>query len=137
MHERDTLKLIRTLRSLQEKGNTVIVVEHDKETIEHADYIVDIGPGAGKFGGNVVFAGTLEEMKQSNTLTADYLSGRKKIQYYYRRPQKEWMHIRNVTLNNITNLSVKIPLNNFVCVTGVSGSGKSSLILQTDRKSVV
>lgn len=131
LHERDTLKLIRTLRSLQEKGNTVIVVEHDKETIEHADYIVDIGPGAGKFGGNVVFAGTLEEMKHSNTLTADYLSGRKKIKYYYRRPQKEWMHIKNVTLNNIVDLSVSIPLKNFVCVTGVSGSGKSSLILQT------
>jgi excinuclease ABC subunit A len=131
LHERDTLKLIRTLRSLQEKGNTVIVVEHDKETIEHADYIIDIGPGAGKFGGNVVFAGTLAQMKKAKTLTADYLSGRKKIEYYYRREQKEWMAIKNVTLNNIENLSVKIPLNNFVCVTGVSGSGKSSLILQT------
>jgi excinuclease ABC subunit A len=131
LHERDTLKLIRTLRSLQEKGNTVIVVEHDKETIEHADYIVDIGPGAGKFGGNVVFAGTLEEMKKSDTLTAQYLSGRKQIKYYYRREQKEWMSIKNVTLNNINDLSVKIPLHNFVCVTGVSGSGKSSLILQT------
>lgn len=131
LHERDTLKLIRTLRSLQEKGNTVIVVEHDKETIEHADYIIDIGPGAGRFGGNVVFAGTLAQMKKAKTLTADYLSGRKKIEYFYRREQKEWMAIKNVTLNNIKNLSVKIPLNNFVCVTGVSGSGKSSLILQT------
>ena len=131
LHERDTLKLIRTLRSLQEKGNTVIVVEHDKETIEHADYIVDIGPGAGKFGGNVVFAGTLEEMKKSDTLTADYLSGRKQIKYFYRRAQEEWMHIKNVSLNNINDLSVAIPLHNFVCVTGVSGSGKSSLILQT------
>ncbi|MDQ1297529.1 MAG: excinuclease subunit, partial [Campylobacterota bacterium] len=115
----------------QEKGNTVIVVEHEKETIEHSDYIVDIGPGAGKFGGNVVFAGTLEEMKQSNTLTADYLSGRKQIKYFYRRAQKEWMEIKNVSLNNINDLSVAIPLHNFVCVTGVSGSGKSSLILQT------
>lgn len=131
LHERDTLKLIRTLRSLQEKGNTVIVVEHDKETIEAADYIVDIGPGAGKYGGNVVFAGTLEEMKKSNTLTADYLSGRKQIKYFHRRPQEEWMHINNVSLNNIVDLSVAIPLHNFVCVTGVSGSGKSSLILQT------
>jgi excinuclease ABC subunit A len=131
LHERDTLKLIRTLRSLQEKGNTVIVVEHDKETIEHADFIVDIGPGAGKYGGNVVFAGTLEEMKKSDTLTADYLSGRKQIKYFYRREQKEWMEIKNVSLNNIQNLSVSIPLHNFVCVTGVSGSGKSSLILQT------
>jgi excinuclease ABC subunit A len=131
LHERDTLKLIRTLRSLQEKGNTVIVVEHDKETIEAADFIVDIGPGAGKFGGNVVFSGTLEEMIHSDTLTAQYLSGVKKIEYFYRRPQKEWIEINNVTVNNITDLSVVIPLNNFVCVTGVSGSGKSSLILQT------
>ncbi|MDD4885290.1 excinuclease ABC subunit UvrA, partial [Sulfuricurvum sp.] len=131
LHERDTLKLIRTLRSLQEKGNTVIVVEHDKETIENADFIVDIGPGAGKFGGNVVFAGTLEEMKKSNTLTADYLSGRKKIEYFYRREQNVWMSVKNVSLNNIKDLSVRIPLHNFVCVTGVSGSGKSSLILQT------
>jgi len=131
LHERDTLKLIRTLRSLQEKGNTVIVVEHDKETIEAADFIIDIGPGAGKFGGNVVFSGTLEAMMKSDTLTAQYLCGTKKIEYFYRRPQKEWMEINNVTVNNITNLSVAIPLNNFVCVTGVSGSGKSSLILQT------
>ena len=131
LHERDTLKLIRTLRSLQEKGNSVIVVEHDKETIEHADFIVDIGSGAGKFGGEVVFSGTLDELKDANTLTADYLYGRKKIEYFYRRNQKNWIEIKNITLNNIKNLSVKIPLNNFVCITGVSGSGKSSLILQT------
>ncbi len=131
LHERDTLKLIRTLRSLQEKGNTVIVVEHDKETIEHADYIVDIGPGAGKFGGEVVFAGTLPELKKAKTLTADYITGRKKIEYFYRRPQESWLSISNVSLNNIEDLHVKLPLNNFVCVTGVSGSGKSSLILQT------
>ena len=131
LHERDTLKLIRTLRSLQEKGNTVIVVEHDKETIEHADFIVDIGEGAGKFGGEVVFSGTLAQLKKAKTLTADYLFGRKKIEYFYRRAQEKWIEIKNVTLNNIQDLSVKIPLNNFVCITGVSGSGKSSLILQT------
>ncbi|RLA71247.1 MAG: excinuclease ABC subunit A, partial [Epsilonproteobacteria bacterium] len=131
LHERDTLKLIRTLRSLQEKGNTVIVVEHDKETIENADYIVDIGPGAGKFGGEVVFAGTMKQMQRAKTLTADYLTGRKKIEYFYRREQEKWLEIKNVSLNNIENLSVRIPLKNFVCVTGVSGSGKSSLILQT------
>ncbi len=131
LHERDTLKLIRTLRSLQEKGNTVIVVEHDKETIENADYIIDIGPGAGQFGGEVVFSGTLEKMKTKRTLTADYLSGRKKIEYFYRRSQENWIEIKDVTINNIEDLSVSIPLNNFVCVTGVSGSGKSSLILQT------
>ncbi|SFV53596.1 Excinuclease ABC subunit A [hydrothermal vent metagenome] len=131
LHERDTLKLIRTLRSLQEKGNSVIVVEHDKETIENADFIVDIGSGAGKFGGEVVFSGTLEKLKKAKTLTADYLYGRKKIEYFYRRPQEKWIEIKNVTLNNIKNLNAKIPLNNFVCITGVSGSGKSSLMLQT------
>lgn len=131
LHERDTLKLIRTLRSLQEKGNTVIVVEHDKETIEQADYIVDIGPGAGKFGGDIVFAGTAKEMEKSDTLTAQYLNGTKKIEYFYRREQENWISINNVVLNNIENQSVKIPLSNFVCVTGVSGSGKSSMILQT------
>jgi len=131
LHERDTKKLIRTLRSLQEKGNSVIVVEHDKETIENADFIIDIGKGAGKFGGDVVFAGTLEKLKKAKTLTADYLYGRKKIEYFYRRMQDKYIEINNVTLNNIENLSVKIPLNNFVCITGVSGSGKSSLMLQT------
>jgi len=131
LHERDTLKLIRTLRSLQEKGNSVIVVEHDKETIENADFIVDIGAGAGKFGGDVVFAGTLDKLKKAKTLTADYLYGRKKIEYFYRRKQDKFIEIKNVTLNNIENISAKIPLNNFVCITGVSGSGKSSLMLQT------
>ena len=131
LHERDTLKLIRTLRSLQEKGNSVIVVEHDKETIDNADYIIDIGPGAGKFGGEVVFSGTRKQMEKAKTLTADYLSGRKMIEYFHRRPQENWLEINNVNINNIENLSTKIPLQNFVCVTGVSGSGKSSLILQT------
>ena len=131
LHERDTLKLIRTLRSLQEKGNTVIVVEHDRETIEHADFIIDIGPGAGKFGGEVVFSGSLKQLLRAKTLTADYMTGRKKIEYFYRRAQEHWIEIRNVTLNNIRDLSVRIPLQNLVCVSGVSGSGKSSLILQT------
>jgi excinuclease ABC subunit A len=131
LHERDTKKLIRTLRSLQEKGNSVIVVEHDKETIENADFIVDIGSGAGKFGGEVVFSGTLSKLKKAKTLTSDYLYGRKKIEYFYRRKQDKYIEIKNVTINNIKDLSVKIPLNNFVCITGVSGSGKSSLMLQT------
>ncbi|MDQ1263775.1 MAG: excinuclease subunit [Campylobacterota bacterium] len=131
LHERDTQKLIRTLRSLQERGNSVIVVEHDKETIENADFIVDIGAGAGKFGGEVVFSGTLDKLKKAKTLTADYLYGRKKIEYFYRRSQEKYIEIKNVNLNNIKNLSAKIPLNNFVCITGVSGSGKSSLMLQT------
>ncbi len=131
LHERDTLKLIRTLKNLQKKGNTVIVVEHDKETIEASDFVIDIGPGAGKYGGEVVFAGSVEELKKSDTLTAKYLKGEKKIEYFHRRPQNEWLKVSNVTINNIKNLSVSFPLNNFVAVTGVSGSGKSSLVLQT------
>jgi len=131
LHERDTMKLIRTLRSLQEKGNSVIVVEHDRETIMSADYVIDIGPGAGKFGGDVVFAGTGKKMMRAKTLTAQYLFGRKDITYPHDKLQEDWIEIKHVTLNNIFNISAKIPLKNFVCITGVSGSGKSSLILQT------
>ena len=131
LHERDTLKLIKTLRSLQEKGNTVIVVEHDRETIMNADFIVDIGPGAGNRGGEVIYSGDLRGMLSANTLTAAYINRKKDIFYPQNRAQKEWLTISSVTINNIKNLSVKIPLGNFVCVTGVSGSGKSSLILQT------
>jgi excinuclease ABC subunit A len=131
LHERDTFKLIRTLRTLQNKGNTVIVVEHDEKTILEADYIVDIGPKAGKQGGQVVFDGTIEKLKTVNTLTSDYLFGRKKIDYKRDREKKNYIHIQNVNINNIKDLNLEIPLSNFVCVTGVSGSGKSSLILQT------
>ncbi len=131
LHERDTNKLIKTLRALQEKGNTVIVVEHDKETIQAADYIVDIGPNAGKYGGEIVFAGTLKEMNKAKTLTAKYITGAKKIDYVHNRPQEEFIEIKNVTINNIKDLNVKIPLKNLCAITGVSGSGKSSLILQT------
>jgi len=131
LHERDTAKLIKTLRALQEKGNTVIVVEHDKETMEAADFIVDIGPNAGKFGGEVVFAGTMKQLLKKKTLTAQYLNGTKEIKYYVRRPQEEWIEIKNVNLNNIVNLDARIPLKNLCAITGVSGSGKSSLILHT------
>ncbi len=131
LHERDTQRLIRTLKSLRDKGNTVIVVEHDKETIMEADYIVDVGPRAGKFGGEIVFAGTNKQLLRKNTLTARYLNGKEKIEYFYRRKQSDWIEIKNVNVNNIQNLDVKMPLGNFVCITGVSGSGKSSLILQT------
>ncbi|MFA9240132.1 MAG: excinuclease ABC subunit UvrA [Candidatus Paceibacteria bacterium] len=131
LHERDTNKLIKTLRALQEKGNTVIVVEHDKETIQAADFIVDIGPNAGKYGGEIVFAGTLKQMNKAKTLTAKYVTGAKKIDYVHNRPQEEFIEIKNVTINNIKDLDVRIPLKNLCAITGVSGSGKSSLILQT------
>ncbi len=133
LHEKDTLKLINTLRNLQKKGNTLIVVEHDKETIKHADFVVDIGPKAGRHGGEVVFSGSVKELLQNNHSTALYLNGTKKIE----RPkfelpkEKHFLEIKNVNINNIKNLSVQIPLRQLVCITGVSGSGKSSLILQT------
>ncbi len=131
LHERDTLKLINTLKNLQKKGNSVVVVEHDKETIKAADFIVDIGPGAGENGGKVVFAGTYKELLKSDTLTAQYLTGKRKIEHAKKREQRDFIELKNVNINNIKNLSVRIPIKNLVCVTGVSGSGKSSLILQT------
>ncbi|MGN8483809.1 excinuclease ABC subunit UvrA [Helicobacter pylori] len=133
LHEKDTLKLINTLRNLQKKGNTLIVVEHDKETIKHADFVVDIGPKAGRHGGEVVFSGSVKELLQNNHSTALYLNGTKKIERPKFEPPKEkhFLEIKNVNINNIKNLSVQIPLKQLVCITGVSGSGKSSLILQT------
>lgn len=131
LHERDTEKLIKTLRNLQAKGNTLIVVEHDKKTIQEADFIVDIGPKAGKFGGEVVFAGTYDRLVKSGSETALYLMHKKNINHQQNRPQKDWLTLKNVSVNNIVNLNAKFPLRNLVAITGVSGSGKSSLILQT------
>ena len=131
LHERDTMRLIGTLRNLQTKGNSVVVVEHDKKTIEAADFVVDIGPAAGKGGGEVVFAGDGEALLAAKTTTARFLRGEESVDECYEREQKEWLSIENVTINNITNLSAKFPLQNLVGVTGVSGSGKSSLVLQT------
>ncbi|MGP1485141.1 MAG: excinuclease ABC subunit UvrA [Campylobacter sp.] len=131
LHERDTLKLIKTLRNLQQKGNSVIVVEHDKKTIQEADFVVDIGPGAGKFGGEIVYAGDVDGLLKSSTQTALYINGERVIDYQQNRKQEKWLEISNVNINNISNLSVKFPLRNLVGITGVSGSGKSSLILQT------
>ena len=131
LHQRDNGKLIRTLCSLRDLGNTVIVVEHDEETMMAADYIVDIGPGAGIHGGEVVVAGTPKEVAACRkSLTGDYLSGRKSIAVpKARRPGNgKSLWIRGARENNLKNLSVEIPLGRLVCVTGVSGSGKSSLI---------
>ena len=131
LHEKDTMRLIKTLRSLQEKGNSVLVVEHDKKTMQSADFIIDIGPKAGAMGGEVVFAGTYEKLLKSKTLTAQYLNGKESINFAKNRAQENFIEIKNANINNIKNLSVKIPLSNLVGITGVSGSGKSSLILGT------
>ncbi len=131
LHQRDNSKLIATLKRLRDLGNTVIVVEHDEETMESADYLIDIGPGAGIHGGRVVAAGTPQEvMENEDSITGAYLSGRMQIPIpKYRRPGNgEFLRIRGAKQNNLKNLNVDIPLGRLVCVTGVSGSGKSSLV---------
>ena len=131
LHQRDNGKLINTLCHLRDTGNTVIVVEHDEETMMASDFIVDIGPGAGIHGGNVVAAGTPEEiMANEKSLTGAYLSGRKKISVptERRKGNGEKLKIVGASENNLKNISVEIPLGKFICVTGVSGSGKSSLV---------
>ena len=131
LHQRDNTKLIATLKKLRDLGNSVIVVEHDEETMRESDYIIDIGPGAGIHGGEIVAAGTPEEVAANeNSITGDFLSGRRKIAVpETRRPGNgKFLKIVGAAENNLKNVNVKIPLGCFVCVTGVSGSGKSSLI---------
>ncbi len=131
LHQRDNCKLIATLKRLRDVGNSVIVVEHDEETMREADYLVDIGPGAGIHGGKVVACGTPEEVAANPaSITGAYLSGRKKIEVpaVRRAGNGKWLTIRGARENNLKNIDVSIPLGMFVCVTGVSGSGKSSLI---------
>ncbi|MBR4288623.1 MAG: excinuclease ABC subunit UvrA [Clostridia bacterium] len=131
LHQRDNTKLIGTLKKLRDTGNTVIVVEHDTETIESADYIVDIGPGAGVHGGEVVAAGTLNKIcRTKKSITGQYLSGEKCIEVPLQRREGNGKNliIRGACQNNLKNIDVTIPLGKLVCITGVSGSGKSSLI---------
>ncbi len=131
LHQRDNDKLIATLKRLRDIGNTLIVVEHDDDTMFAADYIVDIGPGAGVNGGEVVFSGTVEQiLKCRKSITGQYLSGRKKIPLPEKRREGngKFLTIKGAAENNLKNVNVKIPLGEFVCITGVSGSGKSSLI---------
>lgn len=131
LHQRDNDKLLGTLRELRDIGNTLIVVEHDEDTIRSADYVVDIGPGAGVHGGEVVYSGSVDGLlKCKKSITGQYLSGKKKIEVpaERRKGNGKSLVIKNASENNLKNIDVEIPLGEFVCVTGVSGSGKSSLI---------
>jgi excinuclease ABC subunit A len=133
LHQRDNTKLIQSLKRLRDVGNSVLVVEHDKEMIEAADFIVDIGPGAGSFGGNIVSAGDLQSVLTSNSLTAQYLVGSRKIEIpkTRRKGNGQKLTLKGAKGHNLQNVDFSIPLGTFTCVTGVSGSGKSSLINQT------
>ena len=130
LHQRDNTRLIQSLKELRDMGNSIIVVEKDKEMMLEADYIVDLGPRAGRLGGNIVFAGTPKEMLKTDTLTARYLTGKKEIEF---APQRRTGNGKKIILsgatgNNLKNVTVEFPLGKFICITGVSGSGKSSLI---------
>ncbi len=131
LHQRDNARLLSTLQRLRDLGNTLIVVEHDEETMRTADHIIDIGPGAGIHGGYVVAEGTLEDIKaHPDSITGQYLSGRKQIEVPVarRQPNGKWLEVVGARQNNLKNIHVRVPLGVFTCVTGVSGSGKSTLV---------
>ena len=133
LHQRDNQKLIDSLVKLRDIGNSVLVVEHDKDMIEHADFVFDIGPGAGVHGGEIVSKGTYQEIKQHSNLTADYLDGRRQIEVpkNRRKGNGKSIKISGATGNNLKNVTAEFPLGKMICVTGVSGSGKSTLINET------
>jgi len=133
LHQRDNQKLIDSLIKLRDLGNSVLVVEHDKDMIEAADFVFDIGPGAGRHGGEIVSEGTFEELKEHDTLTADYITGKKEISTPKKRRKGNGnkIQLKGATGNNLKNVSVEFPLGKMICVTGVSGSGKSTLINET------
>ncbi|MBO5956161.1 MAG: excinuclease ABC subunit UvrA [Bacteroidales bacterium] len=134
LHQRDNQRLIESLKELRDIGNSIIVVEHDKDTMMAADYIVDIGPGAGKHGGEITFAGTPKETKKGKSLTCDYLNGKREIEVpkTRRKPRKdEYIILKGARGHNLKDVTLKLPLGVMICVTGVSGSGKSSLINET------
>ncbi|MBQ1399652.1 MAG: excinuclease ABC subunit UvrA [Lachnospiraceae bacterium] len=138
LHQRDNDKLIAALKDLRDLGNTVIVVEHDEDTMREADHIIDIGPGAGEHGGRIVAQGTAEEiMACPDSITGDYLAGRKKIPVPARRRKPQgWIRVKGARENNLKNIDVDFPLGVFTCVTGVSGSGKSSLVNEILNKTL-
>ncbi len=134
LHQRDNVRLINTLEKLRDLGNTVLVVEHDRETIERADYVIDLGPGAGENGGEVVFAGgPIDIIKSRKSITGPYISGKKKIELPIQRRNGngKFISLFGASGNNLKNIDVKFPLAKLICVTGVSGSGKSTLINET------
>jgi excinuclease ABC subunit A len=133
LHQRDNDKLIRSLKKLVETGNSVIVVEHDKDMIESSDFVVDIGPGAGVHGGRIVAAGSPNEIMASDTVTAQYLKGKKKIEFSPKRREGngKFLTIKGAKGHNLQNVTLSLPLGKMICITGVSGSGKSSLIRET------
>lgn len=133
LHQRDNEKLINSLASLRDVGNSVIVVEHDKDMIERADYVIDIGPKAGRHGGEIISIGNPDELKTHHTLTADYLNGTKNIEVPKKRREGngKYLELKGCTGNNLKNVSIKFPLGKMIGVTGVSGSGKSTLINET------
>jgi len=134
LHPKDTQALINTLKKLRDLGNSILIVEHDKETIEAADHIIELGPKAGKEGGYITFSGPLKSMlKSSQSITGKYLSGRKKIVFLNKKVNNKFgfLRIKGVKHNNLKNIDISIPLGNLIAVTGVSGSGKSSLIVET------
>lgn len=140
LHPRDQGRLIEILKTLRNLGNTIVVVEHDPQTIRSADWVIDVGPGAGKHGGRVIFEGTPKDLMKSHTLTGDYLAGRKKVEitrqnvkFKIQSPKlsskvQNYLIIKGAKEHNLKNIDVKIPLGKFVCITGVSGSGKSTLV---------
>lgn len=133
LHQRDNTKLINSLKQLRDKGNSVVVVEHDREMIEEADFVVDIGPGAGVWGGEIINSGTFKDICKGNSLTAQYLNGTKQIPIppNRRKGNGEFLSLKKANGNNLKNVNLDIPLGTLCCVTGVSGSGKSSLINNT------
>ena len=133
LHQRDNQRLIASLHQLRDTGNSIIVVEHDLDTMQAADYIVDMGPAAGIKGGHVVAEGRMDDIKKASTLTADYLNGKRKIELPKQRRKGNGQSIvlKGACGNNLKNLDISFPLHKFICITGVSGSGKSSLINAT------